>query len=221
MQRLPKEAKETNAFTALHCWNFERRGQPLVFYSADWQKLTSRYVKDMCLVAGIESKKPSNLSEHWAHLECIGRRSLKRLFNLGADMDIEALHTYERVSSDQERSMCSVLAVVTNQLLPAGQAVFSAGMSQLNSAFNVSGYTVTIYSAPVSIGESSTLTNGNYHLSVKYTRLCPQVASSHNRLMGRGIFLTSARSYSNALILALMTTLLMCVCMCIHFTLCM
>ena len=36
--------------------------------------------------------------------------------------------------------------------------------------------------------------------------------------MGRGFFLTNARSYSNALILALMTTLLMYVCMCIHFT---
>lgn len=59
---------------------------------------------------------------------------LKRLFNLRADIDIEALHTYECVSSDQERSMCNVLAVVTNQLLPAGQAICSACMMQLNSA---------------------------------------------------------------------------------------
>ena len=32
--------------------------------------------------------------------------------------------------------MCNVLTGVTNQLLPAGQAVCSAGMMQLNSAFN-------------------------------------------------------------------------------------
>lgn len=78
---------------------------------------------------------------------------------------IEALHTYERVSPDQERSICNVLANATNQQLPAGQAVCSTVMMPQNTAFNISGCTVNIYNAPVSIGESSVM-NEN-HLPVK------------------------------------------------------
>lgn len=153
-------------FTALHCRNLKEEGKPWFSTVPIGKNSLDRYVKDMCLVAGIEGKTKQSLRASGT-TRTYRQGILKRLFNLRADIDIEALHTYECVSSDQERSMCNVLAGVTNQLLPAGQAACSAGMTQLNSAFNVSGYTVNIYNAPVSIGESSTVTNGNYHLSVK------------------------------------------------------
>ena len=62
---------------------------------------------------------------------------------------LDALRTYERVSSYQEKGICLVLGNLTNQSCLDSSAVSPVLQEkQHQSAFTISGCTVNIYNAP-------------------------------------------------------------------------
>ena len=62
MQRLPKEAKETNVFYCSALQKFlKEEGMPWFSTVRIGKNSLDRYVKDMCLVAGIEGKTKQSL----------------------------------------------------------------------------------------------------------------------------------------------------------------
>ena len=188
MEKLPAEAKEKNGFYLSPLQKFTKESKPWFSLTPLGKNTLDRFVKDFSTEAGIEGK--TNHSLRATGTTRMYRKGIpeKAIQSRTGHKSIEALRTYERVSTDQERSMCRVLSDVTNQhpgmlLDPAVSQItkplnrtVDMSVSQLpfgqmtpakpvNPTFNMSSCTVNIYNAPVSFQASTSQLSENYKLS--------------------------------------------------------
>ena len=189
MAKLPVEAKEKDVFYLSPLQKFTKESKSWFSLVPLGRNTLDRFVKDLCHEAGIEGK--SNHSLRATGTTRMYRKGIpeKAIQSRTGHKSIEALRTYERVSTDQERSMCHVLGDVTNQqsLQPTGMhtdpavlqlqvakplnyavnmsTVPQQQMTPARPTFNMTSCTVNIYNAPVSFQASASQLTENYKLS--------------------------------------------------------
>ena len=117
LSRLPKEALQKDIFylTPLKTYESDIPGKPWFSCIPVGRNMLDSMVKGICTDAGIQEKSNHSLRATGAtgmFQSGVPERAIQA--RTGHKI-VEALLTYERVSSTQEQSMCSVLGDVSNQ----------------------------------------------------------------------------------------------------------
>ena len=154
MERLPKEAKDKDAFyfTPLKSFSMDK-GKPWFSAVPVGRNTLDCLVKDACKEVGVSGKSNHSLRATGTTRMYQQGVSEKAIQARTGHKSLDALRTYERVSSDQEKGICCVLGNLTNQSCVDSSAVSPVSPvlqeKQQQSVFTISGCTVNIYNAPV------------------------------------------------------------------------
>ena len=160
-------------FTSLHFKSIHKRMVRLGFLPCQLAGIHLTNLLKICgSEAGIAGKTNHSLRATDATRLYTSGVSERAIQGRTRHKSMEALHTYERISAEQEKEICHVLGNVTNRSSHHSRAVTSLPVPLLDicqtqtmpqsSTFNISGCTVNIYNGPV-VQSSS----GKYSISVK------------------------------------------------------
>ena len=119
MERLPDDAKLKDAFYFAPLQKFSsEKGEPWFSAVPVGKNTLDRIVKDSCEEAGVAGKTNHSLRATGAtrmYHKGITERAIQARTG---HKSLDALRTYERVSTEQEKQMCHVLGDVANQTSP-------------------------------------------------------------------------------------------------------